>query len=184
MGRSWTAIIPSLFWPSNFESHLSARKVSTLSLPSFLLCILAAGWFATLYADSIQLWLATSWILFAFSFGKFYGVHHLIYNVHSWIMLIRWYIWAVNAWIMVPFIDFLLFPFENYIGKFKKVNQVSKNFWHKLLKEFLTWKFDKDVLSSVFNTKDNSTLYLKGVRAKHKIGFILFMQQRYSTQPR
>jgi hypothetical protein len=26
--------------------------------------------------------------------------------------------------------------------------------------------FDKDVLSSVFNTKGNSTLYLKGVRAK------------------
>ena len=104
---------------------------------------------------------------FVFNFGKIYGEHHLLYNVHSLIHL------SDECATHGPLDNFSAFPFENYLGKLKKLIRSPKNPLTQIVKRISELDhisiFDKKISPSVFNKIGNRTLEINKNETKVKI---------------
>lgn len=118
--KNWKAVELRSFLlytgPANLKGILPPEKYGHFLYLHIAIRILVSptlcSKYATLAGDFLK--------YFVFLFLKIYGVHHLIYNVHS---LIHLSIECVNHG---PLDQFSAFPFENYLGKLKKLIRSPK----------------------------------------------------------
>ena len=101
---------------------------------------------------------------FSFRFGEIYGIHHLVYNVHSLIHL------ADECEIHGRLDEFSCFPFETYLGKLKKLVRSSNKPLAQLVRRISELEhvesFNMEIMPSIFNQRDPTASLMNSLKPR------------------
>jgi hypothetical protein len=138
--------------PAILKGNLSPEKYEHFLYLHFAIRILASPLLCEQHSSLAKKLLT----YFAYQFGKIYGVHHLIYNVHTIIHL------SDECDIHGPLDRFSSFPFENYLGKLKKLIRSPSKPFAQIIRRISELNYistlNCKVSPSVFNPMLNTTL--------------------------
>jgi hypothetical protein len=144
--------------PVVLKGNLSKEKYEHFLYLHFAIRILASPLLCKKYSSLAKECLT----YFVYQLGKIYGVYHLIYNVHSLIHL------SDECDVHGPLDRFSAFPFENFLGKLKKMIRSPNRPFAQIVRRISELDYistlDNKVSPSVYSSEKNTTL-LKSVKS-------------------